>query len=114
MDRVGASRLREIAEEEKAYTQRELARLPQGSERKPKWRIRVRLFTRSLTVRPKILSYWNDRVDFAQLRFSKKQEIILELVLRDQILLQDVWNAGLSAAQKFVVMLNIGTRTALV
>jgi AbiV family abortive infection protein len=103
-------RFREIAEEEEAYTQRELARNPKNPRERPKWRIKVRLFTRYLTVRAKVLNYWNDRVPFAQLRYSKPQELLLEIELSERILVQNVWNTTLSAIQKLFVMLNIGTR----
>jgi hypothetical protein len=100
-----------IAADEQAHLQRELTRLPSTPENsKPKWIIKIRLYTPSHTIRPKILSYWNKRMGWAKLRpVGSKSELLLELTLSDSFSMQNIYDVGLSASKLCIAALNIGS-----
>ena len=69
-----------FAAEADAALRREFARRP-GAEsgEQPKWRVRTRVYTISHALRPKVLNYWNDRIDMVKLVYTgKKDEFLLE------------------------------------
>lgn len=99
--------------ESRALTERELKReRPEGSEAaKPKWKLNIRLYTNSHSIRPKPLQWWNNGVDFFKLfpGDKKKGELILEFVLPKALPAQGLWWHGWGMSRSFVVALNIGT-----
>jgi len=99
--------------ESRALTEKELKReRPDDSEAsKPKWKMRIRLYTNSHSIRPKSLQWWNNGVDFFKLYpgDKKKGEIILEFVLPKALPAQGLWWHGWGMSRSFVVAMNIGT-----
>jgi AbiV family abortive infection protein len=78
---------------------------------KDKWCIRFRIYSASHSIRPKTLNEWNEKVRWIKLipvRGSKNQ-LIVELTLKDNIPVQGLWHFGWGVARHFVTALNIGT-----
>lgn len=77
---------------------------------KDKWKIVIRILTLSHSIRPKTLTYWNNKVEWIKLRDGgKKDQILVEFVLKDRIPVESLWLTGWWMARQFVVALNIGT-----
>lgn len=76
-----------------------------------KWKVRIRLHTNSHSVRQKALNHWNERVTWIKLTAvpDKKDQLILELHLGDQIPVQGLWHFAWGVARSFVTALNIAT-----
>jgi AbiV family abortive infection protein len=105
------SEFEKFSSEARAAMHRELSRRPgdKGSERL-KWRIRTRVYTASHSLRPKILNYWNDRIDIVKLVFTgKNDEFILELMLNDRVLLPDLYGHALGFTKMMLAFLSIGS-----
>ncbi|MCK9918596.1 AbiV family abortive infection protein [Microbacteriaceae bacterium K1510] len=101
-----------IAAEEQAHLQKELARLPSAPETsKARWEVKIRLFTPSHSIRPKVLTYWNKHMGWAKLIAvpSKKNELLLELSLSDAFTVKEIYNVGLSSSKLCIAALNIGS-----
>jgi AbiV family abortive infection protein len=104
----------ETAEAEgRAAAERELRRsrnLPEKGS-KHKWKLRLRILCASHSIRPKALSAWNAKSDWIKLVpvSSKKKELIIEFLLRDNVPIEALWFFGWGLARRFVVALNIGT-----
>ena len=100
-------------EEAKEAIRQELQRQPPSTLTKleDKWKIRVRLFTNSHSIRPKTLNKWNDLSSWIRLYpvGGKKNQIIAEFILPKNITVQTLWWAGWGIVRRFVVALNIGT-----
>lgn len=101
------------------YNQRlaeeELARVPppdsDNDVLKPKWRLKVRLRSWSHSIRGKSLTSWNKKSKFVKLSAAHKhQELIVEFLVPKKVLFADLWAAGSTAANSFVLALNIATR----
>lgn len=96
----------------KQRLQQELDRqVEEGKSFKPKWLIKVRLYTPSHSAKQKVLNRWNDRVQMAQLRAinSKKNEILMELHINDRVNIKDLFDFGLAVSKRFIIMLSIGS-----
>ncbi|QSA96305.1 AbiV family abortive infection protein [Methylococcus sp. EFPC2] len=96
-----------------ALAEAEIARsqnLP-NSGMKNKWRIRLRIYSASHSIRPKTLTEWNEKVRWIKLiPVSKsKNQLIVELILKDNIPVQGLWHSAWGVARHFVAALNIGT-----
>ena len=89
-----------IVAEEKANLRRELARVPSApGAGKPKWMIKIRLYTPSHSIRPKVLSFWNKQVGWAKLiHVGKKKELLLELSLANSFLSRTFMTSGFRRA----------------
>ncbi len=76
-----------------------------------KWKLRIRLYTNSHSIRQKALNYWNERVSWIKLTAvpDKKDQLIVEFQLDDQVPLQSLWYLGWGLARSFVAALNIAT-----
>lgn len=99
--------------ENRALMEAELAR---SRERalgvgKDKWRLKIRLFSDSHSIRPKALNAWNQRVTWIKLVPvpEKKNELLIEVTLRDNVHVDGLWWISWGIARHFVVALNIGT-----
>ncbi len=77
--------------------------------KKDKWRLRIRVVSASHSLRGKELTKWNKRIDWIQLAVAKKNELIFELILKDDVPVEALWYFGWGLARHFVVALNIGT-----
>src|SRR5580692_912036 len=71
--------------------------------------LRVRILCASHCIRPKALSAWNAQMEWIKLVSSKKDELIIEFILRDNVPVEALWFFGWGLARHFVVALNIGT-----
>ncbi len=97
-----------FAAEADAALRREFARQP-GSGEQPNWRVRTRVYTVS-RLRPKVLNYWNDRIDMVKLVYSgKKDEFSLELRLTDAVILPDLYGRALGMTKMMLAFLSIGS-----
>jgi AbiV family abortive infection protein len=76
---------------------------------KEKWKIRVKIFSGSHTLRPKELRAWNKAIEIIKLSTSKKDELLVDLCLLDNVSAQTLWFFGWGLARHFVAALNIGT-----
>ncbi|HXH51439.1 MAG TPA: AbiV family abortive infection protein [Terriglobia bacterium] len=97
--------------ESRAAVEEELRRsrnLPTEGK-KDKWRLRVRVISASHSLRGKELTKWNKRVDWIKLAIAKKNELIFEMILKDNVPVEALWFFGWGLARHFVVALNIGT-----
>lgn len=99
-----------IRREEKALLEKELnCGLKKSPSSTPRWRLTVRVYCASHSIRPKILRLWNDKVPLAKLKYINNSEMLLELTLGDHINVSGVFEAGQSASKLIVACLNIGT-----
>jgi len=97
--------------EARAAAAAEIARnqqLPSGRT-KDKWRIRIRIKTASHSIRQKTLNLWNEKTDWLKLSMAKKDELILDIILGDEIPIAGLWFIGWGIARHFVLALNVGT-----
>jgi hypothetical protein len=76
---------------------------------KDKWKIRIRIISASHTIRQKELTKWNKNIDWIKLVYAKKDELIFELILKDNVPVQALWFFGWGVARHFVVALSIAT-----
>ena len=59
---------------------------------KPKWAIKIRLYTPSHSIRPKVLNYWNERMNWVKLiPVGNKKELLLELTLSGSLIFILCW-----------------------
>lgn len=89
----------------------ERSRKLEGAGNKNKWKLRIRLYSGSHTVRAKELSQWNKSIDSIKLIAvpEKKNELIVEFLFLDNVPIHALWYFGWGVARHFVVALNIGT-----
>lgn len=76
-----------------------------------KWKIKIRLFTGSHSIRAATLNLWN-RNDYSiklHAITGKKGELLIEVTLPSIVPIQVLWLQGLTLARRFVVALNIGS-----
>jgi AbiV family abortive infection protein len=94
----------ETAEAEaRTAADRELRRtrdLPEKGS-KDKWKLRVRILCASHSIRPKVLTAWNAKSDWIKLVSSKKNELIIEFILRDNVPVEGLWFFGWGLARHF-------------
>jgi hypothetical protein len=76
---------------------------------KDKWRLKIRVNSASHSIRGKELAKWNKNIDWIKLTAAKKNELIFELILKDNVPVEALWYFGWGLARHFVVALNIGT-----
>jgi AbiV family abortive infection protein len=100
-----------IAAEEQEHLQRELSRQASDKSGRPKWIMKVRLQTPSHSLRQKALNFWNDRIDVVKLYHvgNKKNELLLEMTIYDNVTLDQLFDAGMSLSKTYITMLSIGT-----
>jgi hypothetical protein len=72
-----------VKESEQALLKAELARTPDADAAStPRWRLNVRIYCVSHSIRPKLLNAWNETLPLAKLKFVKNNEMLLELTLK--------------------------------
>jgi AbiV family abortive infection protein len=101
-----------VSVEEREHLQRELARVPSTPDGGAhKWTIKIRLYTPSHSIRPKVLTLWNERVGWSKLLAvsNKKNELILEMKLSDTFKIENIYDVGLSSSKLCIVALNAGS-----
>src|SRR6266478_500135 len=101
--------------EMKELAERELRRTPKadGQNRKDRWKIRFRVETTSNIIRPAVLKEWNKSVDWIKLvpvqGARKKDQLIVELTLGDDIPVAALWGLGFAMSLQFLVAINMAT-----
>ena len=82
-----------------------------ASKEKDKWKVRMRIFSDSHIIRPGVLTAWNSKSDWIKLVpvNGKKNQLILELILGDNIPVEGLWFFAWGVARHFVTALNIGS-----
>ena len=100
-----------FAAEADAAMRREFARQPgPESGEQPKWQVRARVYTVSHAVRPKVLSYWNDRIDIVKfIPTAKKDEFLLQLTLTDAVVMSELYGSALGMTKMVLAFLSIGS-----
>jgi AbiV family abortive infection protein len=99
-----------VKEAEQALLKAELARTPdENAPSTARWRLNVRIYCVSHSIRPKHLNAWNEKVPLAKLKFVKSNEMLLELTLGDHVNLADIHDSGMSLSKLIICCLNIGT-----
>ena len=78
---------------------------------KDKWRLRVRILCASHSIRPSVLAAWNKQTPWIRLIAvsGKKNELLVEFTLKDNVPVEALWYFGWGLARQFVVALNIAT-----
>jgi len=100
--------------EGRAAAEEELKRSREGLPRqgtKNKWKLRIRLFSQSHSIRPKAFSQWNKTSEWIRLSAvsGKKDQLLVDFILRDNVPVEGLWWFGWGLARLFVTALNIGT-----
>lgn len=76
----------------------------------PRWRANAVVYTPSHSIRPKVLSLWNEKIEAVQLLWSgKKDQFTLQITLNDNQALASLHGRLTSLAKLVVACLNIGT-----
>jgi AbiV family abortive infection protein len=93
-------------------TERELARGAPGEdeELEPKWRLKLRLYSGSHSIRQRPLTWWNgisNSIKFYPVQNDPRQ-LTVEMILPKRVRATAVWYAGLGLAHRTVLSLNIG------
>jgi AbiV family abortive infection protein len=101
------------AAEVRQAAQQELERsknLPEAKT-KDKWKLRVRIVCASHSIRPKVLTVWNERSSWIKLSAvsGRKNELFIYFILGDNVPVHALWYFGWGVARQFVVALNIAT-----
>jgi len=76
-----------------------------------KWKLKIRFYTNSHSIRTKPLNWWNGISNWIKLYpvSNKREEILVEFTLPKRIPIQGMWWAGWGIARKFVTAMNIGS-----
>jgi len=109
--------LKRLFDDAEAQSQAAVARELERSRHLPmegtkdKWKIRVRILSASHSIRPKMLKAWNEEVEFIKLVAvsGKKDQLIVEFTLKDNVPIESLWHFGWGIARHFVMALNMGT-----
>jgi AbiV family abortive infection protein len=98
--------------ESRRITESELNReLSQSGEKKLKWKMTVRLISRSHSIRQGEFVDWNKTVDQIKIRAgdTKKNEILVDLFMTDQFHVKTLWWQSHALVNHLIVALNVGT-----
>jgi AbiV family abortive infection protein len=99
-----------IKQQEQALLAAELSRVvEEGAPHKKRWRVKMRVFCISHSIRANVLSAWNDGIPTAKLHFVNNGEMLLELTLGDQFKISEVQPAGQAMSKLILAALNAGT-----
>lgn len=96
----------ELAERELARGARE-----RHEELNPKWRIKLRLFSGSHSIRPQPLTWWNGISHWIKFHpvGSDHRVLIVELTVPKRVSAPALWEAGFSVSKHLLLALNIGS-----
>ena len=98
--------------EAKASLERELRREPDSREdAKPKWRTTIRLYSTTHSIRQKHLNEANEGLLWTKLRHvsGKPDQLLVDLLTRSDMKLEDLWKHNLILARRLVMALNVGS-----
>lgn len=102
-------------QELRELVERELRREPNidGDVRKDRWKIRLRIETTSNSIRAAAFKDWNKSVEWIKLLpvqgAKKKEQLLVELTLGDDIPAAALWGMGFSLSLQFLVAINMAT-----
>jgi AbiV family abortive infection protein len=116
-DRAGWIRWLREQFEEAARKSMEMAQLemqrqrPGGVEKfDDKWKLRIRLKSRSHSIRPNQLTGWNKGIGKIKLiHTTDRNELIVEFTIGKNVLMGDLWGMGMQSVLIFLSALNIST-----
>lgn len=116
-DRTGWIRWLRALFEESAQKAMEMAQLemqrqrPEGEEKyDDKWKMRLRLRSWSHSIRPNQLTGWNKGIDKIKLiHTTDRNELIVECIIGKNVLMGELWSAGMQSSMIFLCALNIAT-----
>jgi len=76
-----------------------------------KWRVKVRFWSHSHSIRQREFEEWNRHCKHIQLFPAGKlrNEIVAELIIPQSVLLHDLWHAAFDAASRLLISLNLAT-----
>ena len=95
--------------------QEELSRGPKSSEQmtKEKWRLVLKLETASHSIRATSFKKSNEGVKWLKLRpqqgAKRKEQLLIEMTLGDDIPLSALWGVGFSLSLQFIIAINMAT-----
>ena len=99
----------------KLMAERELQRGPKsaGECKKEKWRITLKIETTSHSICRGPLRKWNDGVNWIKLvqqqGAKKKEQLLIEITLGDDIPISALWGLGFSLSLQFLIAVNMAT-----
>jgi hypothetical protein len=99
----------------KNLAEQELLRSPDslGSGKKDRWRMHVKFESLSHTVRQSAFKEWNDSVSWIKLvpqqGAKKKEQLLVEITLGDNVPVAGLWGLGLSLSIQFLLAINLAT-----
>jgi len=96
--------------EAKQLVESELNReIDKDGERKIKWKMTVRLVSRSHSIRQGEFVKWNEGIELVKIRAgdSRKKEILVDFLLSDKFHLKSLWWQSHALVNHFLVALNI-------
>lgn len=76
---------------------------------KPKWKVRIRLYSDSHSIRQGPLTSWNKRVDFIKLLRVDARTLLVDFTMPSGLHVNGVYAAGYSIAARIIASLNIGS-----
>jgi AbiV family abortive infection protein len=81
-------------------------------KKKDKWRIKIRLYCQSHSIRQKTFNRWNEICQWVKIKYggdAKKNDFLVEFTLPNAVSVNSLYYAAWGLARKFVVAMNIGT-----
>ena len=76
----------------------------------PRWQTQATVYTPSHSLRPKVLNYWNDKIDIVKLIWTgKKDQFLLQITLPDAITVTAIHDKSAWLAKLVVACLNMGS-----
>jgi AbiV family abortive infection protein len=103
----------ELEKQAKELLEQELNRPPvEGAEIwDKKWKVKIRLYSASHSIRQKVLNKWNEVSTHIFLSSAKKNdELFCEFSLVKGLSIKDLWGGLWESSRLFVIALNVGTR----
>jgi AbiV family abortive infection protein len=99
-----------IKQQEQALLAAELNRVVEkGVPHKERWRMKMRVYCISHSIRANVLKAWNDGLPTARLHFVNNGELLLELTVSDQFKISEMQPAGQAMSKLILAALNAGT-----
>jgi AbiV family abortive infection protein len=99
----------------RALAERELQRSPTFDirSRKARWVIRSRIETLSNSIRSRFIKEWNDKITWIKMVAvqgeRKKEHLIVEFTLGDDVPIQALWALGFTLTLRLVIAMNLAT-----
>jgi len=87
------------------------SKIDKDSENKIKWKMTVKLVSKSHSIRQGEFVKWNEEIELIKIRAgdSKKKEVLVDFLLSDHFHVKTLWWQSHALVNHFIVALNIGT-----